>query len=374
MKPFLSIIMPVYNGEKFLADSIESIILQPCNDWELILVNDGSKDNSLNICQRYTEKYENIVLLTHENHGTGYTRNRAISESRGDAIIFIDQDDYLLKGFYTEETRECIRAIFANSIDMIIPARLSANESMNQVHINKININGVMGGREASWKFKFEFFTNIYSRYLFEVCNVRFLQYKVDMESLFTHMAIYSSRKVLFSDNIYFSVRRENSQSVSHTWNYLKVLPIKLDAWVDVMNWHLQKDPADDKIYCDCVRKFLECMMQLIDGYCETTNDYEGIVSVLKNCKGYSKLEDYFKIIPEMRTKYEEFINDNYSYAKLVRKYGKKERMIRKFKNYAKLILQAHKRHSMLFWIEQLKIDMKEWSIDYDENRYNLPI
>lgn len=88
--------MPVYNSEEYLDMAINSIINQTLQEWELLLINDGSKDHSLDICKKYEELDERIHVYSHENHGISYTRNRGLQEAKGEYIAFIDNDDEYL--------------------------------------------------------------------------------------------------------------------------------------------------------------------------------------------------------------------------------------------------------------------------------------
>lgn len=97
MNKLVSVIIPVYNAEKYLEECIDSVINQTYKNIELILINDGSTDNSQDICERYKNKYSNINLFNITNHGVSYSRNFGISKSSGEYIIFIDADDYIEK-------------------------------------------------------------------------------------------------------------------------------------------------------------------------------------------------------------------------------------------------------------------------------------
>lgn len=90
--PLFSIIVPVYNKEKTLPRCIESVLQQQCNDWELLLINDGSRDGSVREIKKYRDS--RIRSLEHDNHGVSYTRNRGIREAKGEFVIFLDADDY----------------------------------------------------------------------------------------------------------------------------------------------------------------------------------------------------------------------------------------------------------------------------------------
>lgn len=91
----LSVIIPVYNVEKYLTRCIESIIAQTYADWEMILVDDGSTDDSGLICDNYERNDERIKVLHQENQGVSSARNKGIEEAKGSHIIFIDSDDWI---------------------------------------------------------------------------------------------------------------------------------------------------------------------------------------------------------------------------------------------------------------------------------------
>lgn len=99
----VSVIVPIYNTEKFLRKCIESIVNQTLQEIEIILINDGSTDNSHNICLEYAEKYpEKIRYINNKNIGCSATRNLGIELAKGEYIAFVDSDDYIEKGMYKE--------------------------------------------------------------------------------------------------------------------------------------------------------------------------------------------------------------------------------------------------------------------------------
>lgn len=95
----VSVIVPVYNASSYLDDTIKSLIKQTYGfkNIELVLVNDGSKDNSLEICKKYQEKYSNIIVIDKENSGVSDTRNTGFNASSGKYIMFLDSDDLINK-------------------------------------------------------------------------------------------------------------------------------------------------------------------------------------------------------------------------------------------------------------------------------------
>ena len=104
-RPKISIIIPLYNAEKEISRCMESIYKQTFTDYEIILVNDGSKDNSAEICRRYAEKDRRVTFIDKENGGSGSARNAGIEVARGKYIYFCDADDEisenLLERVYT---------------------------------------------------------------------------------------------------------------------------------------------------------------------------------------------------------------------------------------------------------------------------------
>lgn len=93
--PLVSIVVPVYNAQAFLSICVESILNQTFDDFELLLIDDGSKDQSLQVMHELSKRDTRIRLFHHENHGAGYTRNRGIQFASGQYITFIDADDFV---------------------------------------------------------------------------------------------------------------------------------------------------------------------------------------------------------------------------------------------------------------------------------------
>lgn len=102
MSPKLSIIVPIYNAERFIARCMDSIYAQTFADYEVILVDDGSTDNSLRICRGYAAKDKRIKVIAKENGGAGSARNAGISVASGEYIAFPDIDDWFEAPMYEE--------------------------------------------------------------------------------------------------------------------------------------------------------------------------------------------------------------------------------------------------------------------------------
>ena len=87
-----SVVIPVYNGERFIDNAIESVFSQSISDWELIIVNDGSKDNTINVLEKYRDN-EKITIISKINEGVSVARNTGVKACKGEYIAFLDADD-----------------------------------------------------------------------------------------------------------------------------------------------------------------------------------------------------------------------------------------------------------------------------------------
>ncbi|MCR5421897.1 MAG: glycosyltransferase [Lachnospiraceae bacterium] len=112
----ISVVLPVYNVEKYLPECLDSLINQSYKDIEIIIVNDGSTDNSEAICREYALKNKNIKLYTKQNAGLGYARNTGIEHANGEYVLFLDSDDVFKK----ELVENLVEGIDENRIDTCV--------------------------------------------------------------------------------------------------------------------------------------------------------------------------------------------------------------------------------------------------------------
>ncbi|MEL0652612.1 glycosyltransferase family 2 protein [Algibacter sp. TI.3.09] len=106
--PFFSVIIPLYNKEDFIADTIKSVLNQTFTDFEIIVVNDGSTDDSKAQAQITLKNFKNATLLNQENQGLSASRNRGISSAKGEIVTLIDADDLWNTSFL-----ECIHELYS---------------------------------------------------------------------------------------------------------------------------------------------------------------------------------------------------------------------------------------------------------------------
>ncbi|MFC3904129.1 glycosyltransferase family 2 protein [Clostridium disporicum] len=139
MKPKVSVIVPIYNVEKYLGKCIESIINQTLKDIEIILVNDGSTDNSGIIAEDYAKLDKRIKVIHQENAGQGQARNMGISISNGEYIGFIDSDDWIDVNMY----EYLYKSITMNNADIGVCSRRGYNEDGSIGHTKLVEDNEI---------------------------------------------------------------------------------------------------------------------------------------------------------------------------------------------------------------------------------------
>ncbi len=130
--PKLSIIVPVYNAEKYIGKCLESLVEQNFNDLEIIVVNDGSTDNSKEEIKKFTKNNKNILYLEKENGGLSDARNYGIANATGEYICFVDGDDFVDKNLF-----KSLEIYLNHEIDMIKYKMIKVDE--NYKEIERIN-------------------------------------------------------------------------------------------------------------------------------------------------------------------------------------------------------------------------------------------
>lgn len=131
MNQKISIIVPIYNAEKYLCECIDSILAQTYSDFELLLINDGSTDNSGSICNDYYQKDSRIKVFHKENGGVSSARNLGILKSKGEYICFIDSDDFAENTFL----QDLLNTISIHKSDIVICKYYEYHESKQKKNI-----------------------------------------------------------------------------------------------------------------------------------------------------------------------------------------------------------------------------------------------
>lgn len=202
----LSIIVPIYNAEKYLDECIQSVLLEMDNNVELLLINDGSKDSSLEICKKY--EMQNVKVFSNENHGVSYSRNFGIEYARGDFLLFLDADDFLLKGW-----KRVIDKALATDMDV-------GYFTHSKMVTSKLDIlNSMIGFPNGSLKNMAAVWSKVYKRSFILENHICFTENIINGEDeLFNIQVILAAAKYIFiNNNIYYY--RVNEASVTHSFN-----------------------------------------------------------------------------------------------------------------------------------------------------------
>ena len=123
--PEVSIIMPVYNKEKYMRNSLESVINQTFSDFELVVINDGSTDHSLDVIREYAAKDSRIKYYSQDNQGVSAARNLGLDLAQGEWIQFLDGDDLICKDYLTR----CLPIAKMNNVDILFTDFLNINDN-----------------------------------------------------------------------------------------------------------------------------------------------------------------------------------------------------------------------------------------------------
>ena len=136
MNPKVSIIVPIYNAEKYMKKCIDSILSQTLKNIEIILVNDGSSDNSANIADEYSRLDKRVRVIHQNNSGPSVARNTGISVARGEYIGFVDSDDYIEQTMY----EELFKSADKNNVQVAMCSYIENYIYKNESHTIKANL------------------------------------------------------------------------------------------------------------------------------------------------------------------------------------------------------------------------------------------
>ena len=205
-KPAISVIIPVYNAQDGIKRCVDSLLNQSFKNFEIILLNDGSKDNSLNILKEYELKYSFVRVIDKQNEGVAVTRNKGILLAEGDYTMFMDNDDFVdsdyLETFY--------QAIHEKKLDLVIGGYKRVNQA------NQIIFSQDIQQSEWSKYIIMAPWAKIYRTEFLKTNNLEFFDYGIGEDIIFNLAAYKTTDKIGLLDykgyNWYY-----NNQSVSNT-------------------------------------------------------------------------------------------------------------------------------------------------------------
>lgn len=227
----VSVIIPVYNVEKYLQRCIESVIKQTHKDIEIILVDDGSKDKSGEFCDLWAEKDNRIKVLHKANGGLSSARNVGNSIATGDYILYLDSDDYLSISCISKLVNMCEKT----GSDISIIQMKYVSENMNEeIHIDEKSFIKVLSAEKA---IEASLYQRLYSccapakLYKKEIIEgIEFPMGRVSEDLATCHLFLDKAQKISYTNAIGYYYR-QHSNSIMHIFN-----PKRMDA----LEWTLQ--------------------------------------------------------------------------------------------------------------------------------------
>lgn len=202
----ITVIIPVYNSEKYISRCIESILNQTYKNYNMIIIDDGSKDNSRKIIEEYKNKYDNITAIYQENMGVSKTRNNAIKMVTTKYIMFIDNDDFIDKDYIQKH----IDVAEKENCDIVLSGYRRITEK-NKI-IKKLSL------KNEEWS-KFMIFApwaKIYRTDFLINNNIEFLPNNIGEDVYFNIQAVLLTKKIKIIDYIGYNWFY-NTKSVSNT-------------------------------------------------------------------------------------------------------------------------------------------------------------
>lgn len=222
--PKISIITPVYNSEKYLSLSINSILSQGYTNYELLLIDDGSQDNSSSICDKYAASDPRIKVWHIKNGGPSRARNLGIEKAKGEYITFVDSDDTIDKDTLSLIIKEMVE----NNLDLLQYSwdRIDKNNNIINSRTNKKTTTKVLSSEEyiKSYNYAWSIGGNAIKTEVINKSNIRFNpEVKISEDTIFISEIICSSKRIKrIEDTLYHY--RDNNASLSYNYTYTDLI------------------------------------------------------------------------------------------------------------------------------------------------------
>ncbi len=240
--PFVSVIIPVYNVEKYLKMCVDSVLAQTFKDYEIILVDDESTDSSAQICDEYAEKYPFISVIHQKNKGLGGARNTGIYEAKGDYLLFLDSDDKIhpeLLGICEDKIKKYgCDMVFYDLVDTYEDGTLGDKYSNSYLKANTVLSGELLKPLACTTGAC----NRIFKKSLFLNNGIEFPE-KVWYEDLrivekftpFVNTAYYCNEKPL-----YYYLQRTGS--IMHTPNYKRIVTERIAAVNEIWDYYAENE------------------------------------------------------------------------------------------------------------------------------------
>lgn len=216
----ISVIIPVYNVEKYLSQCLESVIYQTYKNLEIIIVNNGSTDNSFSICKKYAKNDKRIKLFNQENNGVSVARNFGITKATGDYIHFMDSDDYIPLNYYEKMISSLVNT--ASDADIVCGGFYFEKHPRESVKFDDIYIYTGNDKIEKTFVYKYMYIWRyLIKKSLLDKTKLKFEEGRYMEDLMFTISLFASANKVITLPNIQYFYR-SNPNSIMNSKNKQK--------------------------------------------------------------------------------------------------------------------------------------------------------
>lgn len=268
----ISVIVPVYNVEKYLKRSIESIINQTYKNLEIMLIDDGSTDKSGSICDEYAKLDKRIKVIHKENGGQASAINMALDSAKGEYIGFSDPDDYINKNFY--KNLYILAKKYNTDITECSMIKVKEEEDIEKVYIEehevdpneKVEIYDSIGGLRKLFGEDFAEYletivkvNKIYKKEVFS--NIRFSEVRIYEEWGTMYKLYYNTKKNLKLHKVQYIYVQRKTSTVNRPFSEERLL--MLDGIEYCKNLAKEIDLKD--LVMDCYRKYFETVIRFLD-------------------------------------------------------------------------------------------------------------
>ncbi len=282
MREVVSIIVPVYNSERYLRECIESVCNMSYQEYELILVNNGSIDTSLDICTEYAKKDKRIRVLDIPNEGVSVARNCGLAEATGKWITFLDSDDCLypqgIEQMLSEETSEVDVVLSQHTRDFSMEPNGESNLcELNPELLLSCCLRFPMYYKKLFPKYHINTYLNwmscgkLYRREFLVERNLRYPQGIFTSEDFLFLLHLYAQKPRVVGTNVTLYYYRVNQSSVTHTFqtrvfeNYNKIFTYLDTHFSDVCKVE-DIDAYVSERMVDCIRRYEVSVGERITG------------------------------------------------------------------------------------------------------------
>ncbi len=279
--PKFSIIIPVYNVEEYIKECLDSVVNQTYKDYEVIVVNDGTKDKSMDIVKKY-----DVKVINQENQGLSAARNNGVKHSKGDYLLFLDSDDSYEKDLLDRLEK----AITKFKPDIIRFQIQEMYEDKSKKEFNEVGFEPVKGDKAFSKICKYHFVENAWcyciKRSYYEKEKYEFAKGMIHEDFGLMPLVIMKAKRVMSIEDIGYNYRQRNNSIMSDK-NYEKTKK-KVSDFLHhyiFLNNEINKTNLDSKVFKSFISNSLILKITELKG-----KDYKEYKKILKEEKVYNNL------------------------------------------------------------------------------------